>query len=415
MIPTKLRSAALYAVAACFFVLFSSCSSDSSSGEKHLRFWHFWSEPSQKQALQQLIQVFEKQNGCKVDCTELSWGDGKTKLIAAFSSRTAPDVMEFGSDWVAQFSSSGVLADLNAIQPVRMEGFAPWTTAPSYWQGKVYSLPWVVDTRVLYVNKQLLEKIGGSTEPSTWMDVLSSAEKVGGSEDDHGFGANGADGHRLYKKILPFFWSYGGDVLDKNGAPVLNSAANIEALSMYVQLSRAGLIETQKQLDGQFAQGHVAYWNSGGWLADKIGKENPLLDYTVMPLPSAKPGMPGISFAGGEYLAVSEASEQKKLALALITFLTDAKNALAFCKQVTEAGFPAATEGFNDSYFASHPIRHVFAAQLQHARMTPVHPRWLEMETVIENAVVEALYGRKEPAAALGEAQAELLHLTAAK
>ncbi|MFN4768864.1 MAG: extracellular solute-binding protein [Candidatus Kapaibacterium sp.] len=415
MIPTKLRSAALYAVAACFFVLFSSCSSDSSSGEKHLRFWHFWSEPSQKQALQQLIQVFEKQNGCKVDCTELSWGDGKTKLIAAFSSHTAPDVMEFGSDWVAQFSSSGVLADMNSIQPVRMEGFAPWTTAPSYWQGKVYSLPWVVDTRVLYVNKQLLEKIGGSTEPSTWMDVLSSAEKVGGSEDDHGFGANGADGHRLYKKILPFFWSYGGDVLDKNGAPVLNSAANIEALSMYVQLSRAGLIETQKQLDGQFAQGHVAYWNSGGWLADKIGKENPLLDYTVMPLPSAKPGMPGISFAGGEYLAVSEASEQKKLALALITFLTDAKNALAFCKQVTEAGFPAATEGFHDSYFASHPIRHVFAAQLQHARMTPVHPRWLEMETVIENAVVEALYGRKEPAAALGEAQAELLHLTAAK
>jgi hypothetical protein len=37
------------------------------------------------------------------------------------------------------------------------------------------------------------------------------------------------------------------------------------------------------------------------------------------------------------------------------------------------------------------------------------------METVIENAVVEALYGRKEPAVALGEAQAELLHLTAAK
>jgi maltose-binding protein MalE len=184
---------------------------------------------------------------------------------------------------------------------------------------------------------------------------------------------------------------------------------------MYVQLSRSGLIDTQKQLDAQFAQGHVAYWNSGGWLADKIGKENPLLDYAVMPLPGSASGKPGISFAGGEYLAVNAASSNKSLALNLVKFLTDAKHALSFCKQVTEAGFPAAKAGFADSYFVSHPIRSVFARQLQSARMTPVHPRWLEMEVVIENAVVEALYGRKDAAQALHDAQYELVRVCAAK
>ena len=394
-------------------VVLTSCSKETPSSDRVVRFWHFWSEPSQKQALQQLIEVFEKQNNCTVECTELSWNDGKTKLIAAFSSRTAPDVVEFGSDWVAQFSSSGVLADLNSIQPTSLDGCFEWSTEPARWSGKVFALPWIVDTRVMYVNRQLLEKAGASASPATWSDVLRASEQVSLSGEDHGFGANGADGHRLYKKILPFFWSYGGDVLDANGRPVVNSLANVEALSMYVQLSRAGMIETQKQLDGQFAQGHLAFWNSGGWLADKIGKENPLLEYSVMPLPSARAGAPGISFAGGEYLAISAASEQKTLAHAFITYLTNAKNALAFCKQVTEAGFPAAKEGFNDSYFVSHPIRKVFAAQLLHARMTPVHPKWLEMEAVIENAVVEALYGRKEPQAALNDAQLEMQRLCA--
>lgn len=406
-----MRIPSFFIVVALCALVFTSCSNDGVSSNRKIRFWHFWSEPSQKQALQQLIEVFEKENNCEVETTELSWNDGKTKLIAAFSSRTAPDVIEFGSDWVAQFSSSGVLADLNAIQPTNLGGFFDWTTVPAKWNGTLYALPWIVDTRVLYVNKQLIERVGGDGSPLTWQDVLKTSELVSQGGEDHGFGANGADGHRLYKKILPFFWSFGGDVLDQSGRPVLNSAANIEALSMYVQLSRAGLIETQKQLDGQFAQGHLAFWNSGGWLADKIGKENPLLDYSVMPLPSAKPSLPGISFAGGEYLSVNATSEQKQLAHALVLYLTNAKNALAFCKQVTEAGFPAAKEGFNDSYFVSHPIRKVFAAQLQNARMTPVHPRWLEMEAVIENAVVEALYGRKDPAVALGEAQSELTRL----
>ncbi|MFM8436869.1 MAG: ABC transporter substrate-binding protein, partial [Candidatus Kapaibacterium sp.] len=270
-----MKSFLVSALTAVCCLSFLSCSKDPSSSEKVVRFWHFWSEPSQKQALKQLVEVFEKKNGCRVECTELSWNDGKTKLIAAFSSKTAPDVIEFGSDWVAQFSSSGVLADLNAIQPTPLGGFFEWSTAPARWGGTTYAVPWVVDTRVLYVNKGLLEKSGLSSSPVSWTDVLQSSEIVSLSEENHGFGANGADGHRLYKKILPFFWSYGGDILDANGMPVIASASNVEALTMYVRLSRAGLVETQKQLDGQFAQGRLAFWNSGGWLADKIGKENP--------------------------------------------------------------------------------------------------------------------------------------------
>ncbi len=380
-----------------------SCSSKNSGGGTHISFWHFWSEPSQKQVLQQLISDFEKANNCTVDCTELSWNDGKTKLVAAFSSNTAPDVMEFGSDWVAQFSSANVLAEWRA-DSAHLEKFIDWSTAPCYWNKKIYALPWVVDTRVLYVNKQLIEQAGVGAVPATWTDLVHAAEKVQAGASASGFGANGADAHRLYKKILPLFWSFGGDVLNSELKPVLNSSQNIAALSTYVELSRSGTIDTQKELDAAFARGHVAFLNSGGWLADKIGKENPLLEYTVAPLPSGPEGL-SFSFAGGEYLSVNAHSSQQDLARKLVDYLTKGSTSLGFCKQVTEAGFPADKEAFRDNYFVSHPIRSVFSRQLAHARMTPVHPRWLEIETIVENAVVEALYAKKDAAQALNDAQ----------
>ena len=50
----------------------------------------------------------------------------------------------------------------------------------------------------------------------------------------------------------------------------------------------------------------------------------------------------------------------------------------------------------------------MFARQLEHARMTPVHPNWLDIEAIIENAAVEVLYGKQSSEAALSQAQSEV-------
>jgi len=405
----------VFVVTLCCMMVFGTNSCNKSGGDSAntIKFWHFWSEPSQRAALQQMIGEFEKQNNCKVEVTELSWNDGKTKLLAAFNSKTAPDAMEFGSDWVAQFSSSGVLKEIPAAD-AHLENYIDWSHQPCMWKGKIYALPWVVDTRVLYVNKGLLEQAGITTVPTTMNDVLTMSEKVQSLSGNNGFGANGADPHKVYKKILPLMWSNGGDVFNENGECIINSKENIDALELYVQLSRSGLIDTQKQLDAAFTQGKLAFWNSGGWLADKIGRENPLLDYTVIPLPPIT-GEHGTSFAGGEYLSVNAASEKQELATKLIQYITNGKTALTFCKQITEAGFPADKIAFRDTYFASHPIRSVFATQLQHAKMTPVHAKWLSVEEIIENAVVEVLYGRKTSEEALNEAAYQISKLKTSK
>src|ERR1041384_1822668 len=80
--------------------------SANADGKTVVTFWHFQSEPGQKKALMERIKEFESENPTvHVDLQDLSWNDGKTKLMAAFNANNAPDVIELGSDWVAQFSA----------------------------------------------------------------------------------------------------------------------------------------------------------------------------------------------------------------------------------------------------------------------------------------------------------------------
>ena len=390
-----------------FILVINSCSDKKS--ERTIKFWHFWSEPNQRIIMNDLIKKFEEENDCKVEVAELSWNDGKTKLLAAFNSKTAPDVLELGSDWIAQFSSARVLEEFNK-DSMELSKFIEFSLEPCIWNGKYFAAPFVVDTRVLFYNKDLMKQAGlDETPPQTFEQLLTYSEKISQISGKYGWGANTSDPHRLYKKIIPFFWSYGGSIFDENGNPVVNSLSNINTLNMYLSLARTGFIETQKLIDASFVEGKIGFWFSGGWLIDKIKKENPNLNFDVSQFPGKSDY--GISFAGGEYFAVSKQSEKKELAKKFIKYMTDGKTAIKFCKTVIEAGFPADKNYYNSKDLVNSTYKAMFAKQLSSSKMTPVHPKWLEVEAIIENATVEAMYGRKNSTAALNDAQFEIINL----
>lgn len=390
-------------------VLFSSCGNNKDS-ENTIKFWHFWSEPSQREVLAGLVSKFEKENNCKVELTELSWNDGKTKLLAAFNSNVAPDVLELGSDWVSQFSSANVLEELNP-DSVEIDQFVDISLSPTKWEGKLFALPWVLDTRVMFCNKSLMQEAGcGEELPKNYSELIRMANLINKpTKEIYGFGTNSSDPHRLYKKILPLFWTFGGAIFE-NGLPVINSANNVKALNCYVQLSRAGLLETQRQLDMYFVQGKIGFVFSGAWLLRKIEKENPNLDYEVALMPQHL-DKDGISFLGGEYLAINKNSQKKELARKLLKFLTAGVNSLELAINIDEAGFPADRNFITNEKLLAKNKKTIFAKQLLLARATPVHKKWLDIEAVIENAVTEAIYGKKSEQQALDDAQVEVLRL----
>jgi multiple sugar transport system substrate-binding protein len=326
--------------------------------------------------------------------------------MAAFNSQTAPDVLELGSDWVAQFSSSGVLREL--FDTLLIEKSVEFSRQPALWKGKIFALPWTVDTRVMFYNKSLMQRAGLPADPPVTLDqLLDYSEKINNLGDVNGFGINGSDPHRLYKKILGFMWTFGGDVMDPQMLPVMQSSNNLKAFNYYLMLSSYGIIETQRQLDAYFTQGKIGFCISGGWLLEKIQKENPTLEFGVALMPGMN-GKPGMSFAGGEYLAVNAATQKSELAKEFIRFMTDGKNTLKYCKQVVEAGFPADRNYYNDPFYQTNPLRIIIAKQLEYAKMTPVHPKWLDIEEILENAVMETLLAKKSSEKALEDAQSAM-------
>ena len=91
--------------------------------------------------------------------------------------------------------------------------------------------------------------------------------------------------------------------------------------------------------------------------------------------------------------------------------MTDGKNSIEFCKKINEAGFPADRNYYKDPYFSTHPKKLLFANQLEFAKMTPVHPKWLDIEEIIEFAATKVIYGEMGAQSALNMAQEKVLLL----
>ena len=371
-----------------------------------LRFAHFWSEPAQRSAMDSLLAGFHREHPeISIEVTELSWADGKTKLMIGFNSNTAPDVLELGSDWVAQFSASGVLQALDSGATAarfreRLAAASSYAVPSGSWAGRPYALPWMLDTRVLYMNRDRLLKAGiaDSIVTSNRLDLatLRSLARAPGV----GIAVNGPDQHRLYKKVLPYVWSFGGDLFGPRGEPTMERPENVQALEYYVDQLNGGQLGSQKELDEAFVRGSLGFCYSGSWLLPRLSKAS--FRWSTVRFPGSVPGA-GYSFAGGEYLAMNASSAMKPQAAVFLEYMTRPENELRFARAVNM--FPADVPSQRDTFYQHRREGSVFSEQLAHAKMTPVIPQWLDIEAIIEDEVSKALYHTETPREALHQMQ----------
>ena len=376
-----------------------------------LTWWQFWTNPEVKPTIVKLIEQFEKENpNLKVSLTDLTWSDGHEKIVVAFGSGTAPDVLELGSDWVPEFSYQDILLDVTSEAERIKEEFLMWE--PATIGEKVFGFPWILDTRVLFYNKDLMKKAGLDPDnpPTTWDELLQCCKAVTeGKPEAYGFGANSAERHRLYKKFLPFFWANGGRILsDDQRQSVMNSNEGVQALEFYKKLTQNGMIDTQAMLDEAFKRNKIGFVISGGWLLNDLRKNHPELNFGIclMPKPETERGTPA-SFAGGEFLVINKRCENPREALELIKFMIRKDNCLKVCRAIG-SGFPSARDAELDPYYRNNPDLSIFQEQLKYAFSPPPHPKWVYIEEIIETAVEQVMYDRKSPRGALDEAKSEI-------
>ncbi|MFC1476187.1 extracellular solute-binding protein, partial [Candidatus Zixiibacteriota bacterium] len=403
-----------YLIFLFYCLLLTGCGGGSRPGEKTVEFWQFWTDPQAKAIIEQAVAEFEKENqGVKVNITDLTWNDGHQKIVSAFAAGRPPDLLELGSDWIAEFAAEGVLLDLTAELAKTQSQFVGWS--PAIWEEKCYALPWYLGTRVIFINCEHASAVGLDCHrpPITWDNMIEWAEALHnlGSQVG-GFGANAPEKHRLYKKFLPFLWSNGGRILSEDGNfSVIDSELAITALKYYVKLFEKSMVEKQAVLDELFVRGRLSMVISGDWLYKKLREADEAPDFALAMLPFPAPGQGGqISFAGGEYLTIPTKANNPIGALGLARTLTNERNSINLCI-ATGGSTPANVTAMDNPYFTDNAERKVFIRQLQSSRATPPHPQWVYIEQIIEEAVEKAMYKRLTPEEALNEAARKITKL----
>lgn len=393
-------------------VLVGAFSAGSASSSTTLEWWQFWTDPDIKATVMEMVADFERQNpDIKVNVTDLTWANGQEKLAIAFAANSGPDVVELGSDWIAQFAANNRLADISdeiGKDSSEFEGVRLATL-----NGKTYGWPWILGTRVLFINRDVLVKGGYSRDfmPLRWAELMESAVRISkaGAGQFYGWGANAPEKHRLYKKYLPFFWSNRAQIFTDDGKYcVLSSEKAIEALHFYRELNDLGFVADQRGVEDAWLDGKIAYLISGDWLIKRIEVEKRAIDFSTTFIPGPK--YPGRSFMGGEFLSINAASTHKDEALAFVKFLTSAENQVKFCKANRSAN-PSSLKAQSDPYFQTNVNLLTFIRQLKQSDYPPVDPDWPFIEDAIEKAVEDAVFGQRLPATALHNAQIKIAQL----
>ncbi len=374
-----------------------------------IEWWQFWTNPSVKPTIEVIVDDFEKANpDIKVNLTDLTWANGHEKIVVALASGAGPDVLELGSDWLAQFAATGHLKDLSEHLSVDSSSYHGYSMAT--YDSKLYGKPWILGTRVLFANRTLLNRAAydSTFAPVTMVQLKEAAFKISSLGNDiYGWGSNTAEKHRLYKKFLPFFWSYGGQIFaDDNRFCVLSSDKGIEALKLYKELhDSCGYVANQRSIEDAFLDGKIGFIISGDWLLKRIDREQRDIDLVSTLIPGLK--YPGRSFLGGEFLVVNAASDESDAATKLIDFITTPANQIRICKANRSAN-PSSKQAQEDPYFQSNIHLQTFIKQMSMVNHPPVDPDWVYIETAIEEAVEDALFGSGLPAEALLKARKKI-------
>ncbi len=278
----------------CVSFIALSCAKNDASVET-IRFWHFWSEPSQRAALELIVHDFEKLHpGVHVELTALQWSDGKSKLHLAFNAGTQPDVLHLGLDWLAEFAEAGVLDTISVAKKSKID------------IGR-YALPWMVNARALV-------HWTGPAATYTW-------------------GLCATDPHNVIKRTLPLLWAWGAPQFYRRMPLEADMDETlVQALDTLRMVAHDhALILPSRDLDQRFLGGEVRNMYTGNWIINMAAQRG-VTTYTVQPT---------ASILNGDVLCTTTKSTNKALGRDLAQFLVSKLIAERFSNTVVDAGTPA--------------------------------------------------------------------------
>jgi len=259
--------------------------------------------------------------------------------------------------------------DLSAFPHALVDG---WTI-----DGKLYAIPMYLQNSAFVYNLDVLGEAGITTLPTSMQEVRQVAQTVKEKTGKSGLVILPNLFH-IYQYILAFggSWNYGRTI---------NSAENVAGLQFLVDMFvEDGTAATSQQLgaawDGEaISQNKAAMSDGGPWYIGFMKAVAPDVKYSLLPIPTNKPGEPFVVTYGAGY-SISASAKDPAAAMKLVEFLSTEAAQEAII--TTQLGFVPAMKEFLDDYVAVTPEYAPFTESvLSQGRKLDYPPKMAEFET----------------------------------
>jgi multiple sugar transport system substrate-binding protein len=323
------------------------------------------------------------------------------ELAHAEMLRAGPDVDIYNLDvtWTAEFVAADRIRPLDDERLERLELLAGFLEAPlatGEYQGTRYALPFNTDAGLLYYRTYPRAGEPWPEPPRTWDDIRSASDQALGPAGDAkleaGYAAQLDDSEILTITALEAIWSEGGDVVDRGGNVVIQSAAAERGLRKLkdglAATTRPLILPDSREFDEKtstkaFGDGRVMFmrnWPVAYRDLQPAADGNKDFRYAVTTVPG------GPSVLGGQNLAIARSSDQPRAAQDLIEFLTgDRSQQILF-----EHGGFAATRKIvyrDENIAAKYPYAQTLLTAIHGARERPSTPHYTDFSMAFRAVV----------------------------
>lgn len=365
---------------------------------------------------------FEKANpDIKVNVELVAYDALHDKIVAARGAGAEGyDVILFDGIWPTEFAKNGFLKDVTPRIPADQKAQvfdAAWSTAA--YGGKIWGMPWILDTKYLFYNKEMLEKAGIAKPPATWDEVTADAKII----KDKG----------LAKFPIVWAWSqaetvvcdygtlvqaYGGDFT--NGGKIsFTGPAEKQALGYMKASLESGLTNpasteyVEDDVLKVFTNGEAAF--ALNWTYMYAAANDPKLSKIVgkagvIPAPGVAGKSTAAAINGSMALGIAAASAHPDESWKYIQYLTSKPVQDKYAKlslPIWKASYsePAVTEGQEDLVAAAKTAIGVIFPR-------PASVSYQQLSAILQKDLQKALLGQATPDEALDDATkaAQRLH-----
>jgi multiple sugar transport system substrate-binding protein len=353
---------------------------------------------------------FEKANpDIKVNLEFVPYEGLRDKTLLAQASG-GYDVVLFDVIWPAEYATSNILKDVTSrITPEMDKGILPgaWTTVE--YKDKRYGLPWILDTKYLFYNKEMLDKAGISSPPKTWAELLQDAKKI----KDKGIlkypiAWSWAQAEAVICDYTTLVSAYGGKFLDDGGKPVFQTDGGLDALEYMVQTMKDGITNPnskeflEEDVRRVFQNGEAAFalnWTYMYNLANDPKQSKVAGHVGIEPAPGVK-GKSEVSAVNGSMgLGITSTSKHPDEAWKYIVYMTSQPVQNEYAK----LSLPIWASSYDDPAVTKGQEELVSAAKTALGAMfpRPTTPHYQELSTALQVGIQQALLGMAEPKDAL--------------